>query len=254
MKRLLHTLRLPIAVGMILLTRPDFAHAANQTSATYRVAADVFCSASPPLAAGSAIHQVSLSVWQYSVVNTQAGPSFLIQEGFQAGAEGFDTDCDGIPDNVSADADGDGIPNALDPRPYDTDNDGLNNISADDDDDADGLDDIIESTIGTSRARADTDGDTHNDYAEYIVTGTSPTDKNDHLRFLQVNRDGTNAALTWASVPGKTNYWVQRSLSLTNLSGWTTILGPVTAGGYSTSITDSNSPQTNSCYRIRIPY
>lgn len=78
-----------ILVGMLVAWGVSDALAAGQTSATYRVVADVFCSAVPRLAVGSAGYQVSLSVGQFSVAGEQAGSSYSAADGYQATTEAW---------------------------------------------------------------------------------------------------------------------------------------------------------------------
>jgi len=80
-----------------------------------------------------------------------------------------DLDGDGIGDEIDLDRDGDGVPNANDAFPTDptehADTDGDGaGNAADDDDDGDGVPDALELERGTDPLLADTDGDGPNDF------------------------------------------------------------------------------------------
>lgn len=73
--------------------------------------------------------------------------------------------------------------------------------------DSDGLPDWWErvyfsSSTAASRS-ADTDGDRHNNYAEYIA-GTDPTDSNSVFSLVDLRRDDNNTVLRWSSVRDRT--------------------------------------------------
>ncbi len=221
-----------LAVGTfaLLLCGWTACKAAQQTSATYRVVADVFCSASPALAVGADKSQASISGGQFAIVGQQASLSYGVEEGYQATTEGFDTDRDGIPDHADTDDDQDGIPDGLDDRAYDTDNDGLNNVAMD----------------------ADDDNDTFSDSIEDEITGTDPINRTDYLQLLDVKHSWTNTVVSWKSVTGKTNYWVARSVDLGNPTNWSVVAGPVAATGSVTSVSDTNGVPRG-FYRVVIP-
>lgn len=220
----------PILAAAWLLACPD-AEAANQSSATYHVTADVFCRDMPALAVGSARFQQSLSVGQRAPVGKQSGASFQVEAGYQATTEGFDTDADRIPDNADQDDDRDGLADAADGRPYDTDNDGLNNLGQD----------------------ADDDNDSFADWVERLVTATDPLDPADFLALLNASRTGSQIVASWRSVAGNNRYWLHRSVSVTN-PVWQPVAGPVTATGRVATATDTNPPVGRAFYRIAIPY
>jgi len=230
------------------------ARAAGQTSVSFRVAADVFSAADAGIAAGGAFHQSSLSVAQWCVVGVRTSAAYGCEEGFQAAAEGLDSDHDGIPDGDDADSDGDGVPDAADTRVYDTDNDGENNL-ADGDDDADGLTDMQESQYGTSWVQTDSDGDRQSDYEEVAVLLTDPTDGSDFLQCLSVEFRTGIVVVSWASRPGVSNYWVQRTTNIGEGASWSAVSGRISgaAGTNRTSWTDV-SPPPGSHYRVRVPY
>jgi len=239
---------------LFAVTAARFAVAAGQTSTSFRVEADVFCAAAPAaLAAGSAHSQASLSVAQYALVATRTSTNFRTEEGFQAAFDGFDIDHDGIPDQLDPDCDEDGIPDGTDSLPYDTDNDGENNL-ADSDDDGDRLADTEESQYGTSWVRADTDGDSQSDYEEVRVLHTDGTDSDSCLQCLAINT-GQVVRITWYSSDAVTNYWIQISTNAADGESWTTIAGPLTGspGTNRTSYTDSSSRGV-AVYRLKVPY
>lgn len=204
---------------------------ATQTSTTYCVVARVFCTAAAGLVAGGPSAQASRSVGQQGLAGRQTSARFVALLGYQATTEGFDTDRDGVPDNRDPDDDGDGLTDSTDARPYDTDNDGLNNLGQDDDDDHDGL----------------------SDFEEDVITGTDPLDAASCLRLLGIRRAGPQVTAWWQSVAGRTNYWLQRAADLRNSTNWQTIGGPFAATGTVTVATDTNLP-VRGFYRITIPY
>jgi len=85
----------------------------------------------------------------------------------------FDTDNDGLNNDVDPDDDSDGIADGDDIMPFDTDNDGLPNAH-DYDDDNDGLTDEMEVLFGTDILVEDTDDDGLTDLEEFLA-GTDPT-------------------------------------------------------------------------------
>ncbi len=205
------------------------AGAAEQASESYRIVADVFCDAQPALAIGSARAQTSLSVSQRALAGEQSAGQWLVEVGYQATTEGFDTDRDGIPDWMDEDTDGDGVPDTLDALVYDTDNDGLNNMAMDDDD----------------------DGDRLTDWEEDVVTLTDPLDPNDCLKVLGLRRTGSHTILRWAAKPGKEGYRLQRAMLLDHRTNWQDIL-TMASTGMVVEATDSNAPP-RAFYRITLP-
>lgn len=220
-----------------------------QTSASFTVMSQSSW-ADPGLAAGSAAYLASRSVNQNGAVGQQASARFSTRVGFQAMLDGLDTDYDGTPDGPDADADGDGVPDTLDARPYDTDGDGFDNLANDDDDDNDLLGDNDEFGAGTSLLTTDTDGDTYSDYEEVVVAGTDGTDGDDFLRNVRIQRRSPDVTITWSSVSGKT-YYVQRNSNLMT-TNWVPVTS-VMATSTTTSATDPAGP-SNCHYRVRIPY
>lgn len=101
----------------------------------------------------------------------------------------LDSDTDGVEDYIEdyfgtdkkkLDTDGDGLSDyielfslVLDPLIADTDGNGISD--GDEDLDGDGLTNIIETQIGTSIVKNDTDSDGLNDFDENMVHGTNPT-------------------------------------------------------------------------------
>jgi PKD repeat protein len=115
----------------------------------------------------------------------------------------IDTDGDGIRDNVDIDADNDGIHNSLDHYPYDTDNDGWNNLDSDgiesslsdNDDDGDGYSDDIDAfPLDTDNDGLhngeddDSDGDGVSDMFERIV-GSDPQNPSDVPKVVRLSTD-----------------------------------------------------------------
>ena len=209
-----------LSATLLLVVFPAHTHAAGQTSETFRVAADVFAQSAPALALGSAKYQASVSIGQWSLgAGPSAGPDIELAPGYQASTEGFDSDYDGVPDSADADSDGDGLGDAIDSRPYDTDNDGLNNVWADTDDDNEGLADTDEWSFGTSWIEPDSDDDTQNDYEEWIA-GTLGNDPNDYFHISSITCSDTGSvSILWAGVAGR-QYSVACTNSLQGAEEW----------------------------------
>ncbi|HNR94206.1 MAG TPA: hypothetical protein PKK36_06300 [Kiritimatiellia bacterium] len=236
-----------------LLLLPAALFAAGQTSETFGVKADVLNTADPSLSAGSASLQGSVSVSQHSLVEVQTSASFTVHSGYQASTVGFDSDYDGIPDSLDADDDGDGVPDSSDGFVYDTDNDGERNL-ADDDDDNDLLADTEEYSAGTSLILVDTDGDTHTDYEEVVVTGTDAVNSGDYLQVGGIVRPGANGTvISWNAVTGKI-YHISGRSSLAGEGIWNDLSGAVTASVESMSWTNTGPVATQLNYRISVPY
>lgn len=204
------------------VTGPSAILAAGQQSASYAVVADVFTRGDSALAGGSARYQATVSVGAMTVCGSSTfGPTIQLTPGYQATTEGLDSDGDGISDHLDLDSDGDGQLDVEDSRPYDTDNDGLNNVAMDLDDDNDGLADFEEWGFGTSPVNPNTDADPHNDYEEWVA-GTRGDDSNDFFRIKSVDLQEGGMAITWAGVAGR-RYEVK---AVTNLSAgreWATV-------------------------------
>jgi hypothetical protein len=216
--------------GAALLALAFGAQAANQTSQSFRVVADVFCFGSAPIAVGSARYQSALSAGQFALSGEQFHSNVLAEIGFQASGDGPNTDDDGVPDGLDGDDDGDGLPDASDPNPYDTDNDGRNNLVQDDDDDNDGFSDAVETG----------------------KTGTDPLNASSYLGMLAVRPFGVAATASWMSVAGRTNYWLQRTRDLKDPEAWVTIAGPLAATGSVSSFVDP-AATNRTLYRVIIP-
>ena len=121
----------------------------------------------------------------------------------------IDTDGDGIRDDHDSDTDNDGIHNSLDLYPYDTDNDGWNNLDSngnesslsDNDDDGDGYPDDIDAfpldtdNDGLNNAEDDdSDGDGIPDMFERIV-GTDPQNPLDIPNVARLSATKINPSL-----------------------------------------------------------
>jgi len=201
---------------------PSALLAAGQRSASYGVAADVFTQGDSALAVGSATYQISVSVGALTVSGAPAtGGTVRLIPGYQATTEGYDTDGDGFPDDRDPDSDGDGLADADDSLPYDTDNDGLNNLVMDEDDDGDGLADCEEWAFGTSPVNANTDGDPHNDYEEWVAD-TRGNDPNDFFRIKAVALQKDGIAIAWSGISGR-RYDVKAVPDLSATGEWATI-------------------------------
>lgn len=233
MKTTLDLIKLPLRILFLTIVFPIGVEAAGQTSQTFRVAADVFAQSTPVLAVGSQTYQMSASVGQYSAgAAPSMGENIELVCGYQATTEGFDTDYDGNPDSSDADSDGDGMSDAIDPRPYDTDNDGLNNIWADADDDDDGLADTNEWSFGTCWTDRDTDDDSQNDYEEWVA-GTAGNDPTDYFHISSVARNEEGyVTITWAGVAAR-QYSVVSTNALATTGEWKHL--------WSTNVVDSGN-------------
>ena len=228
---------------------------AGQSSATYSVVADVTADGAPSVAHGSASAQLAVAVGQHSAPGEATGATRRIAAGYVATTEGFDSDYDGIPDNEDPDSDGDGVPDVSDGRPYDTDQDGLNNLVQDDDDDGDGLSDSEEAAWGSSWVSADTDGDRLTDFEEARVALTDPVDPQDVFKWAAVRRAGTNDIILWHAEMGVTNYFVRSNTQVTNPAvGWVVEAGPLAATGSLMEAWIANTSSTFRAYSVYIPY
>lgn len=233
---------------LALFLSASAAWAAGQTSASYRVVADVHALANPDLAGGSSHYQASRTVCQASIAGLQGSPSYYAEEGFQAAAESFDSDYDGIPDDLDPDLDGDGVLNGSDIRPYDTDNDGANNL-ADPDDDGEGLADEEEWQFGTSLVRRDTDEDSANDYEEWVA-GTDGTDSNDYFSIETVSNSVSGFIIQWYGEAGR-QYDVQSVTNVFPAQNWQPIyVTNALAPGWM-QYRDSSKPPRR-FYRLRV--
>jgi hypothetical protein len=214
----------PIGVAMTLvaLSTARLAGATDQTSATYRVVADVFTGANPALACQSYDAKAGLSVAQVGVVGYQASPSYRLELGYQAASEGFDTDADGIPDADDPDTDGDGLANALD----------------------------TPGAFGTSAYLTDSDNDGQDDYQEWIA-GTAGNDPNDRFRVQAIERStGASAALRWRGVAGR-RYAIEGATNLLSAAAWKARGATNLTVSGDTTFADTNAAPSRLHYRVK---
>jgi hypothetical protein len=170
------------------------------------------------------------------------------------------TNLDFVLYNMNEDGDGDGVPD----RDEDSRPDGRYNPAEDwacftnRDTDGEGLDDGREWSLGTDPQKRDSDDDTQSDMEEVDVLGTDPLNSTSKLECRQVAGRSNLTTVTWSSVPGKTNYWVQRSMNLKlGPAGWSPVSGPLSAapGTDVTSAVVTNAPTTtNAAFRVVVPY
>lgn len=224
--------------------------AAVQSGGPYAVEHTSFGGSATLLPVGAAPCQMLAVAAQPGPVGEGAagGGSVIIAAGILSSRPVWDTDGDGVPDDEDADLDADGIPNAIDPLPYDTDNDGLNNL-VDEDDDNDGLSDLDEAMLGTDPLRADTDGDGYDDGTEVRVLGTDPRDAGDFLRFAEVRMAGGALIVTWRASPG-IEYWLQRASTLAP-GGWSDVGGSQSGPGPWLTVTAA-APAGAGFWRVRV--
>jgi hypothetical protein len=94
----------------------------------------------------------------------------------------------------------------------------------------------------------DADGFTE---AQENAAGTDPLDPASHLRVLTIARSGTDVALTWTSVPGK-SYAIEYASALPGT--WSEVSGgPFPAAGATTTRTIAGIPDAMGFFRVRVP-
>ena len=149
---------------------------------------------------------------------------------------GCDADCDGLPDELELDNDGDG----------------LNDV-------AELTGSAFQPTAPTNPNDPDSDHDGFTD-AEEAAAGTDPTGSNALLRITSVQKTGGSVIVGWLARSNKT-YRVKNDVTLAGGSVLTSLVATVTADGpgpapwYPTThyYTDTNAPATNAFfYRIEV--
>ncbi len=150
----------------------------------------------------------------------------------------------------SPDADGDGVPDAIDncpitpnPDQSDLDGDGLGN-ECDDDLDGDGMPNTWESDnelnpSNATDAAADADGDRMSNRDEFL-SGTRPKDDTSflHMTWLR-NATNNSVELCWSSVTGK-NYVIDRATNFLNGLQFEGLESNIPGSQAATSYTDTN--------------
>ncbi|MCX7817828.1 MAG: hypothetical protein N2652_01210 [Kiritimatiellae bacterium] len=225
------------------------AFGAVQQGGAYAIEQATVAMSSTPIPSGAGNCQVLAVLGQEGGIGESAtGAGVEVAWGILAIRPAWDTDGDGQPDDEDPDLDDDGWANAIDALPYDTDNDGLNNV-VDEDDDNDVLTDLEEGELGTNALRPDTDGDGFDDGTEVRVLGTDPRQAGDHLRCADVRISGGRALVTWRASPGIV-YRLQRSHGLAP-GRWSDVSGPVVGSGLLLTVTDS-VPTAAAFWRVRV--
>ena len=220
-----------------------------RSSANYRIAADSFEGAGNSFAspiASSQNYAQSFSLSQWSNVGDATSTDYRARAGYQAGTDGLDSDFDGIADALTGDADGDGILNALDARPFDRDNDDLTGFAE------------LYGVFGffTNLQIADTDADGALDGAE-ILAGTNPLDLRSTFKVIAVDRIGSSMQIRWTSMAGK-SYVVQAQTTGSFLpSGFADISSLITVTGFgemTNTFTDATGAMNEPArfYRVRL--
>jgi hypothetical protein len=121
----------------------------------------------------------------------------------------------------------------------DTDHDGVMD-AYDGDDDADGLSDTAELSIGAMPDRWDTDMDGMNDGAEWIVAGTDPKNPLSVLHLLSIaSVSASQFAVKWSSVAGRW-YAVSRTTNI-NVKSWIVLTNRMAATAPTNSFVDATA-------------
>lgn len=119
----------------------------------------------------------------------------------------------------------------------------------------DGLEDTFQRTyfplFTTTNAApgVDPDGDSMNNYAEYIA-GTAPTNAASVLKMLSVARTNNTATVRWLSVNGK-RYQLSYRTNFAS-GGWTNLGSVVTASGTNALLNDTTATNTFRSYRVQV--
>ncbi len=206
-----------LRVIIVSLALPVVAHAAGQTSTNYRVAADSIEGAGNAFAAPVASAQnyaQSFSLAQWSSVGVSTSANYRLRAGYQAGTDGVDND-------LTGDADGDGIPNLADTRPFDRDNDDLTGFAE------------LYGVFGffTNPQNPDTDADGSLDGAE-ILAGTNPLDLRSTFKVIAIARAGADVQVTWTSMAGKSYVVQARTTGNFSPTGFSDISSLITVTGF----------------------
>jgi hypothetical protein len=142
-----------ISVLAFLMT-PAIVYCGMASSTSFLVTRSVFDNGGG--VSSSSSYRLHSSLGQGSSVSSSTSANFNLYSGFNSIP---DTDGDVIPDDV------DNCLTTANSDQLDSDNDRLGDI-CDPDDDNDGLDDIVENTLGTNPLVADSDGDGLSDFTE----------------------------------------------------------------------------------------
>lgn len=124
-------------------------------------------------------------------------------------------------------------------------------VTADGDEDEDGLTNLQESQLGLDPTKIDTDGDGMDDRSEYMA-GTSGSDENDMLAIMPESSGAGRMVFSWQSVTGRV-YYVLYSTNLLGL--WpSTPLAVVNGDGGEKSFTNNNGVDSKGYFRLQVDW
>lgn len=191
--------------------------AAGQFSANYRIVVDSIEAAGNAFAspvASSQNYAQSISLAQSSSVGESTSVDYRLRAGYQPGTDGVDSD-------LTGDADGDGIPNLADARPFDRDNDDLTGFAE------------LYGIFGyfTNPGIGDTDGDGALDGHE-IAAATNPLDPRNTFKIIGLTPTGPDMQITWTSMAGKSYVVQAQTTGNLVLAGFADISSLITVTGF----------------------
>ncbi len=188
--------------------------AAGQSSATYRITADVLALGSGSAHVSNTAYRASVTIGQHSIVGGPASSTtYRVESGFQATLLVTDSGSGGD----SYDAWAAGI-------------------------DWNGMD---------SSPGADPDDDGFTNEQEHIAD-TDPTQSDSYFHLATVAREGATATIAFHSSAGRV-YELWFTADLTDPDGWIKLLGPRAGiGGTDSMIHEQQNPEPSGFYRVRV--